>query len=265
MPVRLLTWVVFSLALLAGCAASPYQQEVNGTCGEVFTPVVCSGGGGGGGAMICGAVLLVELPFFSVCEGVYFLQHELAPVPAKSIHDGIYTAPTGAFSVRVPQDRPPVTYMAQQGALHGVSYVGFTPSAASAPTYTVAVVSGAADSTHYQAPEEMMPGKLGGSVLGVSYSSFGEVQRIRDPLPTTLDGQPALLGVYIDFSGNTRASAHFLVYILKQSHATISVSWTGPCPHCAQGSETEIMADAPGASDFVHSFHLKSAAQAATP
>ncbi|HEY3644550.1 MAG TPA: hypothetical protein VGM16_04360 [Gammaproteobacteria bacterium] len=258
---RFIAWIPACL-FLAACTVSPYQHEVNSTCGQYLPlPGGCFGDG-------CGAIVLIELPFVGLCEGVYFLQHQLTPAPARNIHDGIYKAPSGSFSVQVPDDQPPVTYKGQQASIHGLSYVSFMPTLASLPAYTVAVMAYHPSSSKGGEPwESAMPGHMGGSVLGVSYSAFGEVKRIRDPLPTTVDGEDARLGVYGEFNNNSEVSAYYLVYSLRRTdaQATISVSWSGPCPRCRDGTEEDILAGVPGAERFLKSFHVMAPETEAAP
>lgn len=237
--------------LLAACTVSPYQREVNATCGQ-YMPAnqTCFNS--------CGGVVLIELPFVGMCEGIYFLQRELTPAPARSVHDGIYAAPSGSFSVRPPEDQPPLVYRAEQASLHGLSYVSFMPSAPSAPAYMVAVMADHGASKADEPREDSIPSQLGVGVLGLSYATFGKVERLRDPLEVTLDGRPARLGVYANFDYNSRVAAYFLVYSERapDAQATLSISWSGRCLHCKDGSEAEILADAPGAEQFLKSFHL---------
>lgn len=249
---RLALSLLLACAALAACTVSPYQHEVNSTCGQYLPePGSCFGDG-------CGAIVLIELPFIGLCEGIYFLQHELTPAPRKTIRDGVYTAPSGSFSVRVPDGEPPVSYRGEQASIHGLAYLTFTPTAPSAPAYTVAVMAYDQGTVGGEPREGSVPNRMGGDVLGLSYSTHGEVKRIRDLLPTTLDGQEARLGVYGEFSGNSVVSAYYLVYSLRgaNAQATVSVSWTGPCPRCEEGSEAEILAGVPGAERFLKSFHL---------
>src|SRR5690349_14214107 len=179
---RLMAWIPACLFLTA-CAVSPYQREVNATCGQYMPS-----SGGCFPAQGCGALVLIELPFMGLCEGIYLLQHELSPAPAKSIRDGIYTAPGGSFSVQVPDDRPPAVYKAEQASIHGLSYASFMPAALFAPAYTIAVLDDHYPNRMHSDPgEQYMPDTLGHSVLGNSYAAFGEVKRLRDPLDTTLD------------------------------------------------------------------------------
>lgn len=245
--------------LLAACAVSPYQHEVNATCTQYMpTNQPCFN---------CGGLAIIELPFVGFCEGTYFLQHQLGPAPAKSVHDGIYAAPSGAFSVQVPDGQPLATYGADQASIHGLSYLSFMPSSAVAPAYTVAVLDDHPGSVGDQPREGSVPGKLGAGVLGVSYSTFGEVERLRDPLDTMLDGRPARLGIYADLDYNARIAAYYLVYSLRgaDAQATLSISWAGDCLHCKDGSEAEILAEVPGAGRFLRSFHLRRSQTMAAP
>lgn len=250
------------LFTLTACAVSPYQREVNATCGQYMPS-----SGGCFPAQGCGALVLIELPFMGLCEGIYLLQHELSPTPAKSIRDGIYTAPRGSFSVQVPDAQASANYSAEQASLHGLSYVSFMPTVPAAPRYTVAVMAYHPKSVGDEPREGSVPGALGAGVLGVSYVSFGEVRRLRDPLDTTVDGQPARLGVYADLDINGAVDAYFLVYSLRGSdaQATVSVSWAAPCPACQAGSEAEMLASAPGAERFLRSFHLTGQTPGAAP
>lgn len=254
---------ILLLLSLAACAVSPYQQEVNATCGQaVPRGEFCTGTSG---AELCGMVLLVELPFIGACEGVYFLQHQLAPPPAKYIRDGVYRAPSGAFSVHLPHALPGTTYKAEQGMLQPLSYVGFMPSDVETPAYTVATTR--LNEAQASKPlSALMPGRFGAGIQGVSYSSFGQVKRIRDPMPVTLDGKPALLGVYADF-GASAGNAFFLVYYMLdgRSFSIVTLSWAGGCHHCKEGSEAEILDEVPGAADFVGSFHRYTPQTETTP
>jgi hypothetical protein len=250
--------------LSAACVVSPYQREVNATCAQGIPPEkFCTNGG----QQLCGLVLLVELPFIGACEGVYFLDHQLGPAPAKSVHDGIYTAPGGAFSVQAPTDQPTGGYKIEQGSVHGLSYLSFKPAEPALPAYTVAVMGYHPKSAGDQPPESTMPVKLRGGVLGISYSGFSEVQRLRDPLPATVDGQSARLGIYVDADDDSSPKAYFLVYDLRglDAQATVSISWSGPCPRCKEGTEAEILAGVPGAERFLKSFHIAQPATGAAP
>jgi len=146
-----------------------------------------------------------------------------------------------------------------------VSYVGFMPSDVETPAYTAATTRVSKEQADMPL-NVIMPGRFMAGIQGVSYSGFDDVKRIRDPMPTILDGKPAMLGVYADFDASA-GDAYFLVYYMVDGRrfATVTLSWAGGCHHCKEGSEAEILAEVPGAADFVNSFHLGSSQTDSAP
>lgn len=236
--------ILFSLALLAGCATEPddpcYLRAPAQQSGIYIYDVL---------------FLPVYLLYGITCEGIHALDRHGAftPAPQGAVKDGVYQAEDQSFSVAAPEG---LEIREQYSPTQ--DYVFFAPRFAKGPVYVVSV-STQLDPAYASLSLDQF------AAASVRDANFENQRLAGAPLTeryretVTLDGKPAQAVVYSQTKvGAETPSAWYLMYFMKTRDraAVLSIAWPQDCPKCANGPESEVRAMDPGLQQFVDSFRL---------
>lgn len=206
---------------------------------------------------LCLALDLIQLPLLGACDGTAYLRSLLNDA-SHDIRDGVYHSHDRRFSVAVPQAAiTGVSYSAQRLIRGDAEYVFFIPSVGAEPIYGVGTRANLPEPDTSMSLDEYATFAGTDSHLE-SLTDSTSFRPLRSPLQVQLDGRPALLQIYAGLDESSAVESYLLVYVSKDAHTAefLSIATKEACPHCASGSETEILTDLPSFASYVRSFHL---------